>query len=90
MPTETPEYVLVRGVVYRLLDLSPRPLSNPKPKYYRRSLPPDYMPSGWRSKWPAAYAPHRLPDHEVIDGARAREVMDTGLAHLSRRRTENA
>lgn len=88
MTAEAPEFVLVRGVVYRLLDLSSRPLSNPRPKYYRRSVPPDVTP-GKRSKWPAAYAPHKLPDHEVIDEVKAREIMDAGLAHLRNLRTEN-
>jgi hypothetical protein len=88
--SDASEFVLVRGVVYRLLDLSPRPLSNPKPKYYRRSVPPDYAPTNWRSKWPAAYLPHRLPEHEVIDEARAREVMNAGLAHLRQPAKETA
>lgn len=76
-----PKIVLVSGVVYRLLDRSPRPLSNPKPKYYRQSVPPDATP-GKRSKWPAAYAPHRLPEHEVIDEATAAEVAEASLAFL--------
>jgi len=70
--------VLVRGVVYRLLDRSRFPLSNPKPKYYRQSVPPDATP-GRRSKWPAAYLIRRLPAHDVIDEAEAREVMDESM-----------
>lgn len=79
--TSEPEFVLVRGVVYRLLDLSARPLSNPNPKYYRRSVPPDVTP-GKRSKWPAAYLPHRLPAHDVVDDARAREVIEASMGQL--------
>jgi hypothetical protein len=79
--TLPPPLVLVRGVVYRLLDRSARPLSNPRPKYVRASVPPDVTP-GKRSKWPAAYAPHRLPIHDVIDEAKAREVMDASVAYL--------
>lgn len=75
-----PKLVLVRGVVYRLLDRSRFPLSNPKPKYYRQSVPPDATP-GKRSKWPAAYAINRLPAHEAIDEIRAREVMDAAMSH---------
>lgn len=75
---DQPRLVLVRGVVYKLLDYSPFPLSKPCPKYYRRSVPPDATP-GKRSKWPAAYPVHRLPVHEVIDEAKAREVMDLGM-----------
>lgn len=74
-----PKLVLVRGVVYRLLDRSRFPLSNPKPKYYRQSVPPDATP-GKRSKWPAAYATNRLPAHEVIDEEKAREVMDAAMS----------
>lgn len=75
------EFVLVRGVVYRLLNLSARPITNPHPKYYRRSVPPDATP-GKRSKWPAAYLPHRLPAHKVVDGARAREVIEASMGRL--------
>ena len=75
-----PKLVLVRGVVYRLLDRSRFPLSNPKPKYYRQSVPPDATP-GKRSKWPAAYAINRLPAHEAIEEIRAREVMDAAMSH---------
>jgi len=74
-----PRIVLVRGVVYKLLDMSPFPISKPRPKYYRRSVPPDVTP-GKRSKWPAAYAIHRLPAHEAIDELTAREVMDASMA----------
>ena len=81
MADTTPEFVLVRGVVYRRLDLSARPLSNPKPKYYRRSVPPDATP-GKRSKWPAAYAEHRLPEHEPIDEATAREVIEASMGRV--------
>ena len=73
-----PRLVLVRGVVYRLLDRSRFPLSNPKPRYYRQSVPPDATP-GKRSKWPAAYAVNRLPAHEAIDEVGAREVMDAAM-----------
>jgi hypothetical protein len=77
----TAEFVLVRGVVYRLLNLSARPITNPTPKYYRRSVPPDATP-GKRSKWPAAYLPHRLPTHEAVDEARAREVIEASMGRL--------
>jgi hypothetical protein len=75
----TPRIVLVRGVVYKLLDMSPFPISRPRPKYYRQSVPPDATP-GKRSKWPAAYLPHRLPEHEVIDEESARETIDASMA----------
>ncbi|GAA0493718.1 hypothetical protein Ade02nite_21240 [Paractinoplanes deccanensis] len=76
--TEQPAIVLVRGVVYKLLNRSNLPISKPKFKYYRMSVPPDAMPSV-RSKWPAAYAVNRLPAHEVIDEAKAREVVDAAM-----------
>ncbi len=73
-----PTIVLVRGVVYKLQNRSNFPISKPKFKYYRASVPPDATP-GTRSKWPAAYAVNRLPAHEVIDEAKAREVMDAAM-----------
>jgi hypothetical protein len=76
------QFVLVRGVVYKLCDLSRRPLSNPQPKYYRRSVPSDYKLSNWRSRWPAAYALDKIPEHEVIDEARATEVIEESMKYL--------
>ena len=73
-----PAHVLVRGVVYKLLDKSPFPISKPRPKYYRVSVPPDATP-GKGSKWAYSYNTHRLPTHEVIDETTAREVMDAAM-----------
>jgi hypothetical protein len=68
------EWVLVRGVVYRRLNLSRLPISRPVWKWYRLSAPPDAVP-GRATRWPAAYRENRLPAHEVVTEAKAREVM---------------
>lgn len=74
-----PDLVSVRGVVYRLLNRSNLPISKPNWKYIRQSVPPDATP-GQRSKWPYSYTVRRLPAHEVIDEATAREVIDASVA----------
>lgn len=75
------EFVLVRGVVYQRL----RSIVGRRPrieyKWHRRSVPPDMTP-GKRSKWPPAYADDRLPAHETIDPAVARQVMEESLNRL--------
>ncbi len=74
-----PPLVLVRGVVYKLMNRSHLPLSRPNFEYIRMSVPPDAMPSK-RSRWPYSYTTHRLPAHEVIDQATATAVIDSAMA----------
>ncbi len=80
-PSTDPEFTLVRCVVYQRL----RSVVGRRPrieyKWHRRSVPPDATP-GKRSTWPPTYPDDRLPTHERVDAATARQIMEGGLARL--------
>jgi hypothetical protein len=78
-PTTTSDYVLVSGVVYkRIREIRPHRVES---LWLRASIPPD-CPSGRRSQWRPRYAEHKLPDHEVIDESRAKEIQAEGTRRL--------
>jgi hypothetical protein len=74
-----PDFVLVRGVAYRKVRRMRR--RDVEEFYLRASVPPDATP-GKRSKWPVTYRPHKLPEHEVVDDTRVREVAKASLIRL--------